>query len=151
MLRLSSGGIMSRLHGGGARGLLASADRSLSRELKSVRSAEIALSSFAFGVLQGRYKKQGGLTLLLPIDVMAGAAFHVLAMFMPKYSHHLHALGDGAIASFTTTVGYRVGERTAEGAGLLKSISSGMFGDAKAPAGGSSIADKELASLVRAE
>jgi hypothetical protein len=154
MLRLTSGSVMSRLGGGfGARGLLGSADRFLSRELKSVRTADVALSSFAFGVIQGRFKSQGGLTLLgLPVDLLAGATFHVMGLFdfSRPYAHHLHAFGDGALASFFTTTGYRVGERWSQGGSLMHGL-SGMFGDAKEPAGGSAIADKELASLVRAE
>jgi len=152
MLRLTSGSVMSRLGTGfGARGLLGRADQFLSRELKSVRTADVALSSFAFGVLQGKFKAQGGLTLLgLPVDLLAGATFHVMGLFdfARGYSHHLHAFGDGALASFFTTTGYRVGERWAQGGSLMHGL-SGMFGD-KEPAGGSTIADKELASLVKA-
>ena len=157
MLRLTSSGIMSRLGGGGlsARGLLHRADGLLTRELRSVRSSEIALSAFTFGALQGRFKAQGGLTVFaLPVDLLAGATFHVLGLlgFAKHYSHHLHAFGDGALASFFTTTGYRVGERMASGAGLVRSM-GGMFGDvgaAREPAGGSTIADQELANLVQA-
>jgi len=153
MLRLTSGSVMSRMGGGfGARGLLGSADRYLTRELKSVRSSEIALSSFTFGLLQGRFKAQGGLTVFaLPVDLLAGATFHVLGLFdfARPYAHHLHAFGDGALASFFTTTGYRVGERWQSGGSLMHSLSS-MLGDVKEPAGGAAIADKELANLVRA-
>jgi hypothetical protein len=156
MLRLTSSGIMSRLGGGGfgARGLLRRADGLLTKELRSVRSSEIALSSFAFGIMQGRFKAQGGLTVFaLPVDLLAGATFHVLGLLgiSKSYSHHLHAFGDGALASFFTTTGYRVGERWAAGGSLIRGM-TGMFGDvgAQEPAGGGSIADKALADLVRA-
>lgn len=156
MLRLSSSGIMSRLGGGGfsARGLLSRADGLLSKELRSVRTSEIALSAFTFGALQGRFKAQGGLTVFaLPVDLLAGATFHVLSLFgfARPYSHHLSAFGDGALASFFTTTGYRVGERMATGVGVVRSL-GGMFGDvgaAREPAGGAAIADRELTSLVR--
>ncbi len=153
MLRLTSGNVMSQLGGGfGARGLLGRADRYLTRELKSVRSADVSVSSFAFGLLQGKFKSQGGLTFFaLPVDLLAGATFHVMALFdfARPYAHHLHAFGDGALASFFTTTGYRVGERWASGGSLMHGL-SGMFGDTKEPAGGAAIADQELASLVRA-
>lgn len=156
MLRMTSHGIMSRLGGGGlgARELLHRADSLLTRELRSVRSSEIALSSFTFGVLQGRFKAQGGLTVFaLPVDLLAGATFHILGLlgFARPYAHHLHAFGDGALASFFTTTGYRVGERWASGGSLIRGM-TGMFGDvgAKEPAGGGTIADKALADLVRA-
>jgi hypothetical protein len=157
MLRLTSGGIASR-YGGLQRGfspssLMRRADDLLHKELKSVRSAEIVLSSFTFGVLQGRFKSSGGLTMFaLPVDLLCGAAFHIFGLmpFARGYSQHLHAFADGALASFFTTTGYRVGERWAAGGSLIKGM-SGMFGDVgKEPAGGSSIADKELASLVKA-
>jgi hypothetical protein len=147
---------MGRAHGfrEGARGLLRGADVSLRREIKVVRTSEIVLGSFSFGLLQGRFKDKGGLTLFgLPVDLLAGTAFHILGLlpFTRGYSHHLHAFGDGALASFFTTTGYRVGERWAKGGGLTSGI-AGLFGDAaeKPTSGGSSIADKELASLVRA-
>lgn len=154
MLRLTSSSLARGYggFGGAARGILRRADSVLSKELKSVRSAEISFSSFTFGVLQGRFKAQGGLTVFaLPVDLLSGAAFHILGLmpFARGYSQHLHAFGDGALASFFTTTGYRVGERWAAGGSLIKGM-SGMFGDAKEPAGGASIADKELAGLVRA-
>ena len=75
---------------------------------------------------------------------------HILGLFpfAKPYAHHLHAFGDGALASFFTTTGYRVGERWARGGGLRAGL-SGIFGDDKPVAGGASIADKELASLVK--
>jgi hypothetical protein len=151
-LMLSRESILNRMGGysSPARGLMRRTTTLLRQETALVRSSEIALSAFTCGLLQGKFKDRGGLTLLLPIDLMAGAAFHIFAMFSSKYSHHLHALGDGALASFTTTTGYRVGERWGR-SGSLKAGMSGIFGDAEKPVtGGSSIADNELSSLVRA-
>lgn len=137
----------------GARNLMRSADASLRKDLKLVRTGEIVLSSFTFGALQGKFKDKGGLVAFgLPVDLLAGAAFHVLGLlpFAKPYSHHLANIGDGALASFFTTTGYRVGERWQKGGSLTSGI-AGLFGDsASAPVtGGSSIADKELSSLVR--
>jgi hypothetical protein len=113
------------------------------------------LSAFGFGLLQGKFKDKGGAVAWgLPVDLLAGAAFHVIGLipFARPYAHHLAALGDGALASFFTTSGYRVGERWAKGGSLSSGI-AGLFGDsAAAPvSGGASIADRELASLVRAD
>lgn len=71
MLRLTSGSVGSRFggFGGGARSLLRRADGVLSKELKTVRASEIALSSFTFGVVQGRFASKGGLTAFgIPVD-----------------------------------------------------------------------------------
>lgn len=156
-LMLTRAGVMGRLGGyrHSARGLLRGADAGLRKDLRIVRTGEVVLSSFTFGVLQGKYKDKGGLVAFgLPVDLLAGAAFHVLGLipFARGYSHHLAALGDGALASFFTTTGYRVGERWSKGGSLTSGI-QGMFGDdaAKPVSGGSSIADRELASLVRAD
>jgi hypothetical protein len=138
----------------GARSVLHRADSALRKDFRLARTGEVALSSFAFGVIQGRAKDKGGAVRFgLPVDLLAGAAFHVLAIlpFSRNYGHHLAALGDGALASFFTTTGYRVGERWSKSGSFGTGI-QGMFGDAAAKpiSGGSTIADKELASLVRA-
>jgi hypothetical protein len=152
-LMLTRNSIMQRMGGfpGAARGLMHRTTNLLHKEMASVRSSEIALSAFTFGVLQGKFKDKGGLTLLaLPVDLLAGATFHIFALFSHDYAHHLHAFGDGALSSFFTTTGYRVGERWGR-SGSLRTGLSGVFGDTeKLVAGGASIADKELASLVRA-
>jgi len=155
-LMLTREGVLSRIHGyrAGARGLLRGADSMIRKDLRVVRTSEVALSSFTFGLIQGRFKDKGGAVLLgLPVDLLAGAAFHIIGIlpWVRGYAHHLHSLGDGALASFFTTTGYRVGERWARG-GSFRTGLAGMFGDnAEQPTtGGSAIADKELESLVRA-
>jgi hypothetical protein len=155
-LMLTRHGLLERLHGHRhhARHLLHHADQGLRKDLRLVRSGEVVISSFAFGVLQGKYKEKGGAVLFgLPVDLLAGAAFHLIGLlpFARHYGHHLANLGDGALASFFTTTGYRVGERWTKGGSFTSGI-SGIFGDAaKEPVtGGASIADRELASLVRA-
>jgi hypothetical protein len=118
-----------------------------------VRSGAIALSAFSFGVIQGKFQKQGGAVLWgLPIDGLAGAVFHAAALFGFARNHAslLHALGDGALATFLATTGYRVGERWSSGTkGFLPSALGAFVGEDKPVSGGSSIADDELKNLVR--
>lgn len=138
----------------GARSLLHRTDSALRKDSRLARTGVVSLSAFGFGLLQGKYKDKGGAVILgsLPVDLFAGAAFHVLGLlpFARPYAHQLSALGDGALASFFTTTGYRVGERWGK-SGSFTSGLAGMLGDvAKPVSGGSAIADKELASLVRA-
>jgi hypothetical protein len=132
-LMLTREGVLSRIGGyrAGARGLLRGADSALRKELRVVRTSEVLLSSFTFGLIQGRYKDKGGAVFAaLPVDLLAGAAFHIFGIlpFARNYAHHLHALGDGALASFFTTTGYRVGERWARG-GSFRTGLAGMFGE----------------------
>lgn len=150
-LMLTRGGVMSRW--GGSSGLAHRLDVGLHREMKSVTACEISIASFGFGVIQGRFKKSGGLTLGLPVDLVAGVALHAIPMlfgFARPMAHHYHAVANGALASFFTTTGYRVGERWGSGGKLWPNLMAGIFGDEKPVAGGASIADQELASLVKA-
>lgn len=143
---------LARIPNFGARGFLSGADRYLSRELKSVRACEVAGSAFACGLLQGRFKAQGGLTIFgLPVDLLAGIGLHAVGLVSRKSSHHLHAFADGALASFATTTGYRVGERVAGGASLMRGL-TGVFGDSSGaePAGGATLAEQQLSNMVRA-
>lgn len=137
-----------------ADGLLSRADRTIREHLPAaIATGEAVASSFVFGVIQGKYKNQGGLTLFLPVDLMAGLLCHTMALFdfAKPYKDHLRAVGTGALASFACTTGYRVGERAAASGSLFKGL-SGMFGDdsGKEPAGGGTMADKQLDELVRA-
>jgi hypothetical protein len=138
----------------GASSFIHGAGTMLRREIKAVRTGEIALSAFTFGVIQGRFRAKGGLTLGgLPVDLLSGAAFHVVALFgfARPWAHHLHAVGDGALASYLTTTGYKVGDRWGAGAGFLTSVKGAFVGEDKPVSGGSSIADQELKNLIRGE
>jgi len=156
-LMLTRDNVMSRFGGGyrsGASSLIHSASAALRHELNpAMRTGAISLSAFTFGVLQGKYQKQGGLTLGgLPVDMLSGAALHVVALFgfARSYAPLLHALGDGALATFLSTTGYRVGERWASGSkGFIPAMMGAFVGEDKPVSGGSSIADDELSKLAR--
>lgn len=158
-LMLTRDNVLSRFgggyHHGGASSLIHHASSALRHELSpAMRTGAISLSAFAFGVIQGKYQKQGGLVLGgLPVDLLSGATFHVVALFgfARDYSSLLHALGDGALATFLATTGYRVGERWGSGTkGFLSAVSGAFVGeDDKPVSGGSSVADQELHRLAR--
>ena len=138
----------------GASSLIHGASSMLRHELNpAVRTGAISLSAFTFGVIQGKYQKQGGLTLAgLPVDMLSGAAFHVVALFgfARNYSGLLHAFGDGALATFLATTGYRVGERWGSGSkGFIPAMMGAFVGEEKPVSGGSSLADEELRKLAR--
>lgn len=110
-----------------------------------IRTSEVAISAFGFGVLQGKFKKQGGVTLLgVPVDLLSGIGFHVLGLagVGGRNAHHLHAFGDGALASYFTTLGRGVGASWGGVAGTIE-------GD-RAVTGGGSLADEELSRMVAA-
>jgi hypothetical protein len=153
-LSLTRHGIMSSIGGyrGAASSMVHGAGSMLRREFQLVSTAEIALSSFTFGVIQGRYQKSGGAVFFgLPVDLLSGAAFHLLAMLgvARPYKHHLQALGTGAIATYLSITGYRVGERWGAGGKFLSAVQGAFVGEDAPVSGGSSVADEELKKLVQ--
>ena len=136
-----------------ARGILANKEETILKP--ALRSSGISMTAFGFGVLQGRFADKGGVSLFnVPVDLLAGVAFHALALFSNGYPQlALQAFGDGSLASFFNSAGYRVGDSwRKKGDGI-----SGLFGDSapKGITGGSAIdgtiAESEMANLVMAE
>jgi hypothetical protein len=111
-----------------------------------IKTAEVGAAAFVCGVVQGKYP--GKDIFGLPIDLTAGLALHILgfAGVGGRYASHMHAFGDGALASYLVSVGKDVG-KTAKW--LPGSNSSGVDG-VGGISGGASLADEELARMVRA-
>jgi hypothetical protein len=126
-----------------------------------VTSTEVSAASFAFGLVHGKY---GGVALFgIPTDLLAGLALHIAAFsgVAGKGSiDHLHAFGDGALASFFHGLGRQVG-RTIQteadremilrnGGGLVKGGATLGADSSYGTTGGGSLADEELARMVAA-
>jgi len=159
-LMLTRDNVLARFGGyrGGASGLIHGASSMIRGELSApVRSGVITLTAFSFGIIQGKFHDQKGLVAYgVPVDALAGAVFHAAALFGFARNHAslLHALGDGALAAFLATTGYKIGQRWGEGTkGFLPAVRDtlhGAFvGEDKPVSGGSSITDDELKNLVR--
>jgi hypothetical protein len=75
-----------------------------------VRTAEVGGVSFAFGVANGY---TGGVEVLgVPLDLGAGVAAHLAAFLMGgDLANHLHSMGDGAVAAYSTISGVGVGAK----------------------------------------
>jgi hypothetical protein len=74
-----------------------------------VHSAEVGVAAFAMGALNGRY---GGVEVAgVPVDLGGALALHALGFMgvAGKSSAHVHALGDGLLASYASTLGKGVG------------------------------------------
>lgn len=74
-----------------------------------VRTAEVSGAAFALGLAQGKY---GVVEVAgVPADLAAGAALHLAAFFgiAGKSGKHLHALADGAMASYFVNLGKGTG------------------------------------------
>jgi hypothetical protein len=155
-LDLTRSNVLARFGGyrGTASSLIHGAGRMIRNELHpAVRTGAISLSSFAFGVIQGKFQPKGGAVWGgVPVDLLAAATFHTVALFgfSRNYAPVLRAFGDGALATFLTISGYRVGERWGSGTkGFVPAMLGAFVGEDKPVSGGSSIADEELRKLTR--
>jgi hypothetical protein len=76
---------------------------------KIVRTAEVGGTAFAVGILNG---KTGGVEVMgVPLELGAGVALNILSYMgaAGKMSDHLGNVGDGALASFATMEGVKIG------------------------------------------
>lgn len=121
------------------------ASAAIGRNLNTViQTAEVGAAAFACGIVQGVWP--GRSLWGVPYDLLAGLGLHVLAFagVGKGYQKHMHALGDGALAAFLVTVG-----RDAGGELKRKYKIEGVSG-IDGVSGGASLADEELARMVRA-
>jgi len=110
---------------------------------KVVRSVEVGAAALTVGIVQGRV---GSVEIMgVPFELGAGVALNLLGYFNAagKYSDHLCNFGDGALASYLTTVGKGVG-----GAMKAKSLGAGAAGQINAPAKGYNLTPDEVAHAM---
>lgn len=75
----------------------------------AIGAAETGAAAFGLGWVRGRF---GEVSVLgVPVDIGAAAVLHGVAFLggAGKYREHVHALGNGALAVYLTTVGAKVG------------------------------------------
>lgn len=76
---------------------------------KVVRSVEVGTMALGMGVVKGR---MGSVEVMgVPLELGVGVGLNLMGYFgaAGKYSDHLNNFGDGALASYLTTVGAGVG------------------------------------------
>jgi hypothetical protein len=120
-----------------------------------IETSEIGFTVFAFGLAQGKY---GGVAYRnVPIDLLAGVALHIGALFpqVKGFAPHMHAVANGALASFLGGVGRQVGRGLQTDADRERIIKNGgAFLPSRAAtmglSGGASLADEELSRMVAA-
>ena len=112
-----------------------------------VRTAEVSGTAFAFGVIQG---KTGGVEVVgMPIDLLAGIGLSALGYLGAggNMSDHLVNAGDGALASYATTMGRGVGATWALKATAGEAAAKLKGGGAKAVKG-NDLTPEEIAMLT---
>jgi len=142
----------------------AMADRQAETIETVIISSEVSAASFMFGLAQGKF---GGIAIVgVPFDLLAGLSLHILAFagVGGRNAAHLHAFGDGALASFFGGLGRQVGRKIQtpndrerilkhappeDRARLSAILTAGgsLSGDTT---GGGALADEELARMVAA-
>lgn len=131
-----------------------------------VTTTEVSAASFLFGLAQGKF---GGIQIVgVPLDLLAGIGLHIMAFSGvggKNSQSHMHAFGDGALASFFNHIGRDVGyaiqndadrDRIKKFADKRKRQFSTLpggqysFGVGGESSGGAALADEELARMVNA-
>lgn len=77
-----------------------------------VSTMEAGAAAFAFGWARGRYAKDGELRVMgVPVDLASGLAMKALAFGeqFGGYDKDAHALGQGALDAYLTSMGVRFG------------------------------------------
>lgn len=109
------------------------------------QAVEVSAMALGFGFVRGRWK---GDMYGIPVDLAGGVVLHAAGLFGgPKYANHLHNLGDGALASFFTTLGAGLGasHKTTTTAGALPLLlPMGNPVPTKGP-----LSERELVSLIQ--
>jgi hypothetical protein len=125
----------------------------------TITATEVGGTALLFGIAQGKF---GGLTLWnVPVDAITGVGLHILAFANLKIlggravAPHLHAVADGALASFAGSLGRQWGRKwqTAEDRARIQGLGGGLLASGKGTvglSGGASLADEELARMVAA-
>lgn len=77
---------------------------------KVVSTAEISTAAFTMGVIDGRY---GGVELMgIPLSLLLAGTSHLTA-FLGVAPDHMHAFGNGFLASYLSNLGNGVGAKMA--------------------------------------
>lgn len=111
---------------------------------KVIRTAEVGGTAFAVGVLNG---KTGGVEIMgVPLELGAGIALNVLSYMgaAGKMSDHVGNIGDGALASFATMEGVKIGLQWAQKSGGQQ-LPGGAAPGLPAPAAGVGLTPAEVA------
>jgi len=104
-------------------------------------------TAFGFGVLQGR---TGGVEVVgVPVELLTGVALHV-GGFMGlggRKSELMHAVGNGAMATYAATMGRSVGAQWKKTGRLLPAAGASSAGELP-EAGGAYLDDEAIAASV---
>jgi len=112
---------------------------------QAICALETTVSAFSFGFARGYWSKPGqDVTVMgVPIDLGAGLIGHAMGFFgsLGHYAEDAHNLSNGALASYATTLGLRMGVEQAQ-------KHAGVTPAAQGWGGGRPMTPDELARMV---
>lgn len=81
-----------------------------------VSALAINASSFAFGLVNGRWMDEDGERGVkifgVPLELASGITLHLIGFAAgDMYANRLHDFGNGALAAYTTTMGVMIGDK----------------------------------------
>lgn len=113
---------------------------------KVVRTVEVGTAALGMGIVQGR---AGSVEVMgVPLELAVGVGLNLGGYFgaAGKYSDHLNNFGDGALASYLTTVGKGIGAQM-----KAKSLGGGAPKQVTGPSKGvGDLTPEEIAAAVAA-
>jgi hypothetical protein len=82
-----------------------------------VRSTEVGASALVLGVVMGKYGAKAETIAGIPTGLATAAVLHGMGLFGVggDMASHLHAFGDGALATFASGFGKQIGAASAAG------------------------------------
>jgi len=114
--------------------------------MQVVQTFEVGGSSFLHGMVEGYW--DGVEFLGIPLPVLTGTGAHMLG-FMGVAPEHLHNMGDGAYAAYTTTLGLGIGEEMRrKGGGAAELPAGGASQGLPYASSGAGLTDAELVRLA---
>lgn len=120
--------------------------------MQVVQTAEVGASAFTHSLIEGYW--HGVEFLGVPLPLLTGTGLHVLAFF-DVAPEHMHNFGDGAYASYLTTLGLGIGEdmrKKQSSPAATAGWGGGFSPGSSVSAGGGGLSDaalRDLASYAR--
>jgi hypothetical protein len=119
-----------------------------------IAALEVSASSFAFGFARGYFAKPGQDVAIMgiPIDLAGGLLGHVAALFgdLGHYKRDAHNMANGALASYTTTLGLKLGVEQAQKHPPSGVLAQGYGGFTGYVGAGGPVTDDDVSRMVLA-
>lgn len=118
---------------------------------RAIRTLEVNGGSFLGGLIQGKAGPDGGHFLHLPVEAWLAIAAEGVGYFGiggEKVAEHATAIGDGLLASYTSSLGFRLGSDWRARGSLFGAKNNPALPAANGPAVQGEITPQQMAQIV---